>query len=82
MNKNLYLKYVIAILVIVGFFALLIFLIYKPIPENNRTLLDMVVGALVGCFSTIVAYHWGSSAGSAEKSDVISRLAEKKNGDG
>jgi len=55
---------------------------YREIPESNQTLLDLVVGALVGCFTTIVAYHWGSSAGSAEKSGTISRIAEKKNGDG
>jgi len=82
MNRSELFKYIIAILVIVAFFVLLIFLMYREIPESNQTLLDLVVGALVGCFTTIVAYHWGSSAGSAEKSGTISRIAEKKNGDG
>jgi len=81
MSRSDLFKYIIAILVIVAFFVLMIFLIYKEIPERNQTLLDLVVGALVGCFTTIVAYHWGSSAGSAEKSGTISRIAEKKKTD-
>ena len=61
---------------IVGFFTLLIVLVYKPIPENNSDLLYLVVGALVGSFTTIVAYHYGSSAGSADKAETIGRIAE------
>lgn len=79
MNKTSeILKYTIGALVIIGFFTLLIFLVYKPIPENNSDLLNLVTGALVGSFGTIVAYNFGSSAGSADKAKTIERIAEGK----
>ena len=78
MEKTNLFKYVIGGLVIVGFFTLLIVLVYKPIPENNSDLLYLVVGALVGSFGTIVTYNFGSSAGSAEKAQTIGRIAEAK----
>jgi uncharacterized BrkB/YihY/UPF0761 family membrane protein len=78
LKKNDIFKYIIGALVIIGFFTLLIFLLYKPIPETNSELLYLVTGALVGCFGTIVTYNFGSSAGSADKADTISKIAESK----
>lgn len=79
MDKSNIFKYIIGGLIIIGFFTLLIFLVYKPIPEKNSDLLSLVIGALVGSFGTIVTYNFGSSAGSAEKSKTISNIAEAKN---
>lgn len=78
MGKTEVFKYIIGGLIIVGFFTLLIFLVYKPIPEGNSELLYLVVGALVGSFGTIVTYNFGSSAGSADKARTIERIAEGK----
>ena len=80
MEKTEVFKYIIGALVIVGFFTLLIFLVYKPIPENNSELLYLVTGSLVGSFGTIVTYNFGSSAGSAEKARTIGKIAEGKDG--
>jgi len=77
-NKGDLFKYVIGGLVITGFFTLLVVLVFQPIPESNSDLLYLVVGALVGSFTTIVAYHYGSSAGSADKAETIGRIAEGK----
>jgi drug/metabolite transporter (DMT)-like permease len=79
MEKTQVFKYIIGGLVIIGFFTLLIILVFRPIPETNSDLLYLVVGALVGSFGTIVTYNFGSSAGSAEKSNTISKIAESKN---
>jgi len=81
MEKTNIFKYAIGGLIILGFFTLLAFLIYKPIPEGNAELLYLVVGALVGSFGTIVTYNFGSSAGSAEKARTIERIAEGKKND-
>ena len=75
-DKNDVFKYIIGALIIICFFTLLVFLLYKPIPEKNSDLLYLVVGALVGSFTTIVAYHYGSSAGSADKAKTIGKIAE------
>jgi drug/metabolite transporter (DMT)-like permease len=79
MEKREVFKYIIGALVIIGFFTLLIFLLFLPIPEVNSDLLNLVVGALIGCFGTIVTYNFGSSAGSADKARTIGKIAEAKN---
>ena len=78
MEKTDIFKYIIGGMIIAGFFVLLIFLAFKPIPEGNGELLYLVVGSLVGSFGTIVTYNFGSSAGSAEKAKTIGKIAEGK----
>jgi uncharacterized BrkB/YihY/UPF0761 family membrane protein len=42
-------------------------LFFKEVPEANRTLVDMLLGSLIGSFATIVAFYFGSSLGSKQK---------------
>lgn len=73
MNTTNYAKvfqYVLGAIIIIGFFVLLIILITKAVPDSNRDLLNLVIGALLGSFSTVVGYFYGSSAGSAAKSEA------------
>ena len=50
----------------------------KPIERlnENMDLLNLVVGALLTSFATVVGYFYGSSAGSAAKNEM---LTGKKN---
>lgn len=64
------------IVVVVGFFLLLNNLITNEVPEGNRDLLNIIIGALVGSFITIIAYYFGSSKGSADKTGLLEK--EKK----
>ena len=63
--------YILGALLIVGFFILLIFLVLKPVPIQNNDLLSLVVGALLGSFTSVVSYFFGSSAGSKQKTDLL-----------
>lgn len=58
-------------LIVVGFFVLLYLLIMAEVPERNKDLLNLVVGALIGSFATVVGYFYGSSAGSATKTEIM-----------
>lgn len=71
-SKDIF-QYILGALITVGFFALLIILMYTTIPTANKDLLNLVVGALIGSFATIVGYFFGSSKGSAEKNEFIKR---------
>ena len=71
-------KYVLGGLIVVGFFALLILLVKSSVPEPNKDLLNLVVGALIGSFAGVVNYFFGSSAGSAKKDQTISDIASNK----
>lgn len=80
--KDLF-QYILGGLIVVGFFALLYFLVFQPVPDKNSDLLNLIVGALIGSFATVVGYFYGSSAGSAAKEKTISDIATKTtNGNG
>lgn len=74
--KNIF-QYVLGSLIVIGFFVLLIVLVYTQVPDQNKDLLNLVVGALIGSFATVVGYFYGSSLGSADKNQLLA----KQNGD-
>lgn len=69
-NKDIF-QYLLGAIIVIGFFALLIVLAYSGVPEQNKDLLNLVVGALIGSFATVVGYFYGSSKGSAEKNELF-----------
>jgi len=74
--KDLF-QYVLGGLIVLGFFALLVMLVVHIVPEQNKDLLNITVGALIGSFAAVVGYFYGSSAGSAAKEKTISDIATK-----
>ena len=67
-------QYVLGALIVVGFFVLMVVLVYTQVPDTNKDLLNLVVGALIGSFATVVGYFYGSSLGSSEKNELIKKL--------
>ena len=70
------LMYALAGLIVMGFFCLLYILLFRPIAVDNKEILNIVVGALIGSFTTIIGYFFGSSQGSAAKQDMISNIKD------
>ena len=70
-------QYILGALIVIGFFALLIVLAFKAVPAENKDLLNLVVGALIGMFTSVVGYFFGSSIGSSKKDDAIMGLTNK-----
>jgi hypothetical protein len=72
MNRNVkdIIQYVLGAIVVICFFILVYFLMTHEIPTGSRELLNLIIGALIGSFTTVVTYFYGSSKGSAEK-DVL-----------
>ena len=64
-------QYILGALIVAGFFALLILLVLSAVPSENKDLLNLVVGALIGSFSSIVSYFFGSSLGSSKKDQLL-----------
>jgi hypothetical protein len=54
-------------LMVMGLFML-------PTPPENREVVYLIAGQLIGAFGTAVAYWLGSSRGSAQKQDLIERM--------
>jgi len=68
---------VLATLVTVGFFGTLAWIVSKGLPAEGKEAVLIMLGALGTAWTQIVAYYYGSSAGSAEKNQLIARLGEK-----
>ena len=64
---------ILAAAIVVGFFVLLYIFVFYGIPVQNEALLNITCGALIGSFTTVVGYFFGSSAGSANKTDIMAK---------
>lgn len=74
--KTITFKHVLGALVIIAFFAGHIIMIYKPIPEQNKEAFIHSLGMLDAAVIAIVSFYFGSSAGSKEKGEAISKALE------
>jgi len=63
--------YVLAWVVVFGFFALTVVLMKWPIPAGQNEVVFMLFGGLVSGFSTVLGYFFGSSRGSLMKSHLL-----------
>jgi uncharacterized BrkB/YihY/UPF0761 family membrane protein len=69
--------YVLAGIIVVGFFVLMYILLFQNVPQNNKDMANIAVGALIGAFTSITGYFFGSSAGSAEKTQLLNKTTDE-----
>ena len=63
---------VLALMMVIGFFAVVFIMLFHEIPQGSKDMLGPIIGGIIGAsVSTIIQYKWGSSAGSAAKSNTI-----------
>jgi len=78
-KTNTIAMFILAGLITTGFFCLLFMLFFVNIPTENKGMLDTAVGALIGAFSGgVVGYFFGSSAGSAEKTQLMNAVSQSQ----
>lgn len=61
-----------AAIITVGFFGILMMMMFGKVDGNNPTIL-MMLGSLSTAWTGIIAYYFGSSAGSQAKTDLLSK---------
>lgn len=64
----------IGVLLCVMFGAAVAALFLLEPPPGARDALLVLIGHLGGCFTQMVAYFYGSSSGSAQKSELMARM--------
>lgn len=65
--------YILAWVVIAGFFGLVGLLIYRPLPQDSTGVVFLLFGAIASGFTAILGYFFGSSKGSSEKTELLVR---------
>jgi hypothetical protein len=63
--------------VTVGFFAIMVLMFFNKIDNSNPAIL-MMLGSLGTAWTGIIAYYFGSSAGSQAKTDLLSKAGPVK----
>jgi hypothetical protein len=63
--------------VTIGFFGIVTLMFFSKIDENNPAIL-MMLGSLGTAWTGIIAYYFGSSAGSQAKTDLLSKSGPAK----
>lgn len=60
--------YALGAIIVIGFFTTLVFMIHSG---EYKTEINMIVGALIGAFITVVGFFYGSSKSSSEKNEML-----------
>ena len=63
--------YVFAALIIVLLFAVIGILLLREVPKNNSSIAYVGTGVILGWGSMVVGYLFGSSKGSADKTEFL-----------
>lgn len=72
--------YILAWVIVGGFFVMTGLLYYHEIPSGSIGPVNQLFGALTLAFGGVVQYFFGSSRGSAEKTAIMAEQAKKTNG--
>jgi len=70
--KEIYM-YALGALIVIGFFFVLYVVFVAEMPQSNKELGLLVIGALVAKFGDVVNYFFGSSKGSSDKNEMIKK---------
>lgn len=62
-----------AIVITVGFFGILVWMLVKGMPHTGTEALLMMLGALGTAWTGVVNFYYGSSAGSKAKTDAMTK---------
>ena len=69
-----------AVLVTFGFFGVLSWMMLYGLPSSGSEALLLMLGALQSAWTAIIAFYYGSSSGSAAKTDMLAAMGNRNKG--
>jgi uncharacterized membrane protein len=76
--KEVYM-YALGALIALGLFVIIYFLIKIAAPIENKDALLILLGVIAASFNNVVGYFFGSSKGSADKTEMLGKSKETNN---
>jgi hypothetical protein len=75
---------ILSLIIIPGFFLVLLLIMMYPVQEPSRNVIDLLIGFLGGSLGQVIAFYFGTTHGSLEKTrlmfkSVSPQLKNKKN---
>lgn len=70
--------YILTLIVTVGFFGLLTYMLKYDVPKSNEPILNIMLGSLGTAWITMVSFFFGSSISSKEKQKTINSILNGK----
>jgi hypothetical protein len=64
-------RHIIGVAVMLIAIGILAGLFFVPIPESNREVALVILGVAIGWAGSVVDYHFGTSAGSVRKTEIM-----------
>lgn len=71
-TKEIYM-YALAALIVLSVLTIIGLLIFISMPESNKSILELILGALIASFQLVIGYFFGSSKGSADKTELLAK---------
>ena len=62
-----------AVVITSGYFAALVFVLTQPVPKESERIIDMMLGTLTTVWIMAVSYFFGTTAGSAQKTELLAK---------
>jgi ATP-dependent Zn protease len=70
-------SYILALVITVGFFGLLSYMLKFEVPNGNKDVMNILLGSLGTAWITIVGFFFGSSIGSKEANASLKKVLSK-----
>ena len=71
MEKKNTFRYILAAVIIIGLIVVMGFMFSHNDDGKYNETISLCIGALIGAFTTVVSYEFGSSKGSADKDAML-----------
>lgn len=62
-----------ALVVTLGFFGVLAFMLMQSVPPSSRDVLNIMLGSLGTAWISIISYYFGSTNGSSRKTELLAK---------
>ena len=67
---------ILAFVVTLGFFGILCFMMFRPVPPESRDILNIMLGSLATAWTGIVAYYFGSTKGAEHANNLLANTTQ------